>query len=90
MCRSIKPLFHFEPPASDEEVRSAALQFVRKVSGFHEPSKANEDAFTAAVDSIAHETHKLLKSLHTAAPLKDRTVEAAKAHARWQARVSEL
>jgi hypothetical protein len=82
MCRNIRPLFNFEPPATDEEVRAAALQYVRKVSGFHEPSQVNEAAFNAAVDSIAATTLELMHSLHTHAPHKDREVEAAKARAR--------
>jgi hypothetical protein len=82
MCRSIKPLFNFEPPASDDEVRAAALQFVRKLSGFNTPSKANEPAFQAAVDQIAAAAQQLLDALETAAPPKDRAEEAAKARAR--------
>jgi hypothetical protein len=82
MCRNIKPLFNFEPPANDDEVRAAALQFVRKVSGFSKPSKANEAAFNAAVDEIAAISRNLLSSLETNAPPKDRIEEAAKAKAR--------
>jgi hypothetical protein len=82
MCRNIKPLFNFEPPANDDEVRAAALQFVRKVSGFSKPSKANEAAFNAAVDEIAAISRNLLGSLETNAPPKDRIEEAAKAKAR--------
>lgn len=82
MCRSIKPLFNFEPPATDDEVRAAALQYVRKVSGFHKPSRANEAAFEAAVDEVAAATRRLLGSLETQAPPKDRDVEAAKARER--------
>ncbi len=82
MCRNIKPLFNFAPPANDEEIRAAALQFVRKVSGFNKPSKANEAAFLAAVDEIAAVSSKLLTSLETNAPPKDRAEEAAKAQAR--------
>ena len=82
MCRNIKPLFNFEPPANDDEVHAAALQFVRKVSGFSKPSKANEAAFNAAVDEIAAISRNLLSSLETNAPPKDRTEEAAKAKAR--------
>ena len=82
MCRSIKPLFNFEPPVTDDEIRAAALQFVRKVSGFHTPSKANEAAFLAAVDEIAAASRKLLGSLETNAPPKNRADEAAKARAR--------
>ena len=82
MCRSIKTLFNFEPPVTDEEIRAASLQFVRKVSGFNKPSKANEAAFHAAVDEIAAISRKLLDSLETNAPLRDREEEAAKARAR--------
>ncbi len=82
MCRNIKTLFNFEPPAREEEIRAASLQFVRKVSGFNKPSKANEAAFNAAVDEIATVARKLLRSLETNAPPRDRTVEAAKAQAR--------
>ena len=82
MCRNIKSLFNFDPPATEEEIRAASLQYVRKVSGFNEPSKANEAAFLAAVDEITAVTSKLLNSLETNAPLKDREVEAARAKAR--------
>jgi hypothetical protein len=82
MCRNIRPLFNFEPPVTDDEVRAAALQYVRKVSGFSKPSKANEDAFNAAVDEIAAATRRLLDSLETSAPPKDREVVAAKARIR--------
>jgi hypothetical protein len=82
MCRNIKPLFNFEPPANDDEIRAAALQFVRKVSGFNTPSKANEAAFMAAVDQIAAASRTLLSALETNAPPKDRAEEAAKARAR--------
>ena len=82
MCRNIKPLFNFAPPASEDEVRAAALQFVRKVSGFNKPSKANEAAFDAAVDEIASACRHLLHSLETNAPPKDREEEAARARAR--------
>jgi hypothetical protein len=82
MCRNIKSLFNFEPPATEEEIRAASLQFVRKVSGFNKPSKANEAAFLAAVDEIAAVTSILLSSLETNIPPKDRTEEAAKARAR--------
>ena len=88
MCRNIKPLFNFEPPATDDEIRAAALQFVRKVSGFHTPSKANEAAFLAAVDEIAAASRKLLGSLETSAPSKDRAEEAARARARAARRFS--
>ena len=82
MCRNIKPLFNFEPPATEDEIRAASLQFVRKVSGFSKPSKANEAAFEAAVDQIAAACGSLLMSLETNAPTKDRAEEAAKAKAR--------
>lgn len=82
MCRNIRPLHNFEPPATDDEIRAAALQYVRKVSGQTRPSKANEAAFARAVDEIAHVTQHLLADLVTAAPPKDREVEAAKARAR--------
>lgn len=82
MCRNIKTLFNFEPAATDHEIRDASLQFVRKLSGFHEPSKANEAAFNHAVEEVAHAAHHLLTSLHTNAPHKNREEEAAKAHAR--------
>jgi hypothetical protein len=82
MCRNIKTLFNFEPPVTDEEIRAASLQFVRKVSGFNKPSKANEAAFMAAVDEIAAVSQKLLNSLETNAPPKNREAEAAKARAR--------
>ncbi|MFN8471011.1 MAG: DUF2277 domain-containing protein [Anaerolineae bacterium] len=82
MCRNIKTLFNFEPPASDDEIRAAALQYVRKVSGFNTPSRANEAAFLAAVDDIARITTQLLESLETTAEPKDREVEAARAKAR--------
>ena len=82
MCRNIKTLFNFDPPATSEEVRAASLQFVRKISGFHKPSKANEGAFLAAIDEIAHVSARLLRALETNAPPKDREEEAAKAKAR--------
>jgi hypothetical protein len=82
MCRNIKSLFNFEPPATEEEIRAASLQFVRKVSGFNKPSKANEAAFLAAIDEIAAVTSTLLSSLETNAPPKDRTEEAVRARAR--------
>lgn len=82
MCRNIKPLFNFAPPVTEEEVRLAALQFVRKVSGFNKPSKANEAAFLAAVDAITAASSTLLSSLETNAPPKDRAEEAARARAR--------
>ena len=82
MCRSIKTLFNFEPPVTDDEIRAAALQFVRKLSGFSKPSKANEAAFLAAADEVAAVSRKLLHSLETDAPPKNREEEAAKARAR--------
>ncbi|HET8630204.1 MAG TPA: DUF2277 domain-containing protein [Thermomicrobiales bacterium] len=82
MCRNIRPLFNFDPPATDEEIRAAALQFVRKISGFTKPSAANEAAFDAAVDDIAGVAARLLAVLETTAAPKDREVEAAKARAR--------
>ena len=82
MCRSIKTLFNFEPPVTDDEIRAAALQFVRKLSGFSKPSKANEAAFLAAAEEVAAVSRKLLHSLETDAPPKNREEEAAKARAR--------
>src|SRR3989440_7166513 len=89
MCRNIKPLFNFDPPATDEEIRAASLQFVRKLSGFNKPSKANEAAFLAAVDEIAAISSKLLSSLETNSPPRNRTEEAAKAQARAAQRFSK-
>jgi hypothetical protein len=82
MCRNIRTLHNFEPPASQDEVRAAALQYVRKISGFTKPSKANEEAFHEAVEAVAGISAALLAQLTTAAPPKDREVEAAKARAR--------
>jgi hypothetical protein len=82
MCRSNKTLFNFAPPATREEVRAASLQFVRKLSGFNSPSRANEEAFNMAVDRVAAAADELLSSLRTAAPPRDRELEAAKARAR--------
>ena len=82
MCRNIKTLFNFSPPATDEEVRAASLQFVRKLSGFSAPSKANADAFTRAIDEVAAVARRLIDSLETQAPPKNREVEALKAKAR--------
>ena len=82
MCRNIKTLHNFRPPATDEEIRASALQFVRKLSGFTRPSKANQPAFERAVDQVAKAAHELLDSLVTNAPPRDRQVEAAKARAR--------
>jgi len=82
MCRNIRPLYHFEPPVTDEEVRAASLQFVRKVSGFTKPSVANQPAFDQAVADVSEVVHRLLGSLVTSAPPKNREVEAAKARTR--------
>jgi hypothetical protein len=82
MCRNIKSLFNFEPPATEEEIRAASIQFVRKVSGFNKPSKANEAAFLTAIDEITAATSILLGSLETNAPSKDRAEESARARAR--------
>lgn len=82
MCRNIRTLYHFEPPVTDEEIRAASLQFVRKVSGFSKPSVANQAAFDRAVTDVSATVHQLLSSLVTSAPPKDREVEAAKAKAR--------
>ena len=82
MCRNIRPLYNFAPPATEDEVRAAALQFVRKVSGFSKPSAINEIAFARATDAIAASTRQLLAELNTTAPQRDREVEAAKAKAR--------
>jgi hypothetical protein len=90
MCRNIRPLNNFEPPASSDEVRSAALQYVRKVSGTTKPSQANQAAFDRAVAEIAHVTGHLLDDLVTAAPPKNRDEEAAKARARSQARYAQV
>ena len=86
MCRNIHTLFNFEPPATEDEVRGAAVQYVRKVSGFTKPSQANEQAFEQAVDEIAAATTRLLDALVTAAPPKDREVEAARRRERGQKR----
>jgi hypothetical protein len=88
MCRNIKKLFNLEPPVTDGEIRAASLQFVKKVSGFHKPSKVNEAAFLAAVDEIAAVSRNLLNSLETKAPPRNRTEEAAKARARAVQRLS--
>jgi hypothetical protein len=82
VCRSIKTLYNFDPPVAEDEVRAASLQFVRKISGFNKPSKANEGAFLAAVEEIAEASSRLLHSLETNAPPKNREEEAAKARAR--------
>jgi hypothetical protein len=82
MCRNIRTLFNFEPPASEEEIRASALQFVRKLSGFAKPSRANEAAFNRAVDEVTETARRLLRSLETARPARNREIEAAKARAR--------
>ncbi|HEX4537763.1 MAG TPA: DUF2277 domain-containing protein [Candidatus Acidoferrum sp.] len=82
MCRNIKNLFNFEPPVTDEEIRNASLQFVRKISGFNKPSKANETSFAAAIDEVARASARLLRSLETNAPPKNREEEAEKLKAR--------
>ena len=86
MCRNIRPLFNFEPPASDDEIRASALQFVRKVSGFARPSKANDEAFERAVDEVAEAARKLIASLHSSSPPRDRDTEARKARERSRLR----
>lgn len=88
MCRNIKTLHNFAPPATDEEIRASSLQFVRKLSGFSKPSKANEAAFSRAVDQVTQAAHQLLESLVTNAPPRDREVEATKARARTAERFS--
>jgi len=89
MCRNIKNLFNFDPPVTEEEVRAASLQFVRKISGFNKPSKANEAVFLAAVDEVASVSIRLLSSLETTAPAKNREEEAAKAKERAAARFGD-
>lgn len=86
MCRNIRTLFNFDPPVTEEEIRAASIQFVRKISGFTKPSKANEAAFNAAVKEVAEVSARLLRSLETTAPPKSREEEAAKAKARGLAR----
>jgi hypothetical protein len=81
MCRNIKNLFNFDPPVTEEEVKNASLQFVRKISGFNKPSKANEDAFATAIDEVARASMRLLRSLETNAPPKNREEESAKLRA---------
>ena len=88
MCRNIKTLFNFEPPVTQDEIRAASLQFVRKITGFNKPSQANEAAFLAAVDEVAATSTRLLDSLATSAPPKNREEEAAKAKARAAVRFS--
>ena len=86
MCRDIKTLFNFEPPATEDEIHASALQFVRKLSGFNKPSQANAEAFELAVDEVTQAARKLLASLHTSAPARDRAIEAEKARARARER----
>jgi hypothetical protein len=86
MCRNIKTLFNFEPPASEDEIQASALQFVRKLSGFNKPSQANAAAFELAVEEVSEAARKLLTSLHTHAPARDREVEAEKARTRARER----
>jgi hypothetical protein len=86
MCRNIRTLYNFEPPATGEEVRGAAVQYVRKISGFNKPSQANAEAFERAVDDVAEITARLLSELVTTAPPKDREAEAAKRRARYEQR----
>jgi len=86
MCRNIRMLFNFDPPVTDDEIRAASLQFVRKISGFNKPSKANEAAFHEAIDEIALASHRFLSRLETASPPRNREEEAAKARARSAAR----
>jgi hypothetical protein len=90
MCRSIKLLFNFDPPVTEEEIRAASLQFVRKVSGFNRPSKANEPAFAAAIEEVATASRRLLASLETTAPPRNREEEAAKARTRAAMRFSRV
>jgi hypothetical protein len=90
MCRNIHTLYNFEPPATEEEVRSAALQYVRKISGFNKPSRANEEAFARAVDAVAEASARLLEGLVTSAVPRDREVEAARARARARERFSPV
>jgi hypothetical protein len=89
MCRNIKLLFNFDPPVTEEEIRAASLQFVRKISGFNKPSHANEAAFAGAVDEVAAAAARLLSSLETSAPHRNREEEAAKAKARGMARYGD-
>jgi len=89
MCRNIRPLFNFEPPATDAEIQAAALQFVRKISGFTKPSHSNEEAFDAAVREISQIARRLIDSLQTSAPAKDRAVQAQRAGERSRIRFGE-
>ena len=86
MCRNIRTLFNFAPPATEDEIRASALQFVRKLSGFNKPSQANAEAFDRAVDEVSEAARRLIKSLHTSAPPRDRAIEADKARARARQR----
>jgi hypothetical protein len=86
MCRNIRTLFNFEPPATEDEIRASALQFVRKLSGFNKPSKTNEDAFNRAVDEVTEAARRLINSLETTSPARDREIEAEKARARSRER----
>ena len=86
MCRNIKTLFNFEPPASEDEIQASALQFVRKLSGFNKPSQANAAAFELAVEEVSEAARRLLASLHTSAPTRDREIEAEKARVRARER----
>ena len=90
MCRNIRPLFNFEPAASDEEIRDAALQYVRKLSGMRAPSRANEEVFERAVDEVAAASRRQVDGLVTQAPPRDRDEERAKARARWQRRAERM
>jgi hypothetical protein len=90
MCRNIKTLHNFKPPATDEEIRASSVQFVRKLSGFTRPSKANEEAFNRAVDKVTDAVHELLDALTTNAPPRDRAIEAEKAKARGRERYSNV
>jgi len=89
MCRNIKPLFNFDPPVNDQEIRAASLQFVRKICGFNKPSKVNEAAFLSAIDEIAAISTRLIQSLETSAPPRSREEEAAKAKARAAVRFGD-
>lgn len=90
MCRNIRTLFNFEPPVTDDEIRAASLQFVRKISGFHGPSKANEASFQRAIDEVEAASRRLLNSLQTTAPARNREDEAIKAKARSALRFSRV
>ena len=89
MCRNIKTLFNFEPPATEDEIHASALQFVRKLSGFNKPSAANEAAFNRAVEEVSESARRLLTSLHTHAPVRDREIEAEKARERSRLRFGQ-